>query len=67
MPDKSVKPLAASNNSIAAALNCTNTKSQVKFDASHFKQGKVHLLEKKMVNIDVVYKKNLWSFNVGIT
>ena len=34
LSDESIKPPVASNNSIAAALNHINTKSQVKFDGS---------------------------------
>ena len=41
------------------------TKIQVKFDGSCLKQEKVTFTHKQEVNIYIVYKINLWPFNVG--
>ena len=40
-PDESIKPPAASTNSLAPALNYVSTKFQIKFDGSISKQDKV--------------------------
>ena len=63
--DKSIKVLAASNNSIAAALNYINTKLQIKFDGSCSKEDKVTFKGKKVVNIYIVYEISLWLFTDG--
>ena len=65
LSDKSIKPPAASNNSLAPALNHTGTKSQIKFDKSCLKQDKVTFIQKKMVNIYIAHELNLWPFNVS--
>ena len=41
LSDESIKPPAASNNSLAAELNHINTKLQLKFDGHCSKQDKV--------------------------
>ena len=63
MFDKSIKPPAASNNSLALALNYINTKLQ--FDGSCLKQQKWHLHISKLANTYIVYEINLWSSTQG--
>ena len=46
-------------------LNYINTKLQIKFDESCLKEDKVKFTNKQVVNIYILYEKNLWSFNVG--
>ena len=58
-PDKSIKPSAAVNNSLAPTPNHINAKLQVKFDGHRLKQDKVTFTHKQVVNI--VYNKNVWS------
>ena len=65
LSDESIKPPAASNNSLAPALNYISTKSRLKFDGSYLKQDKVAFFHKKVVNIYIVYEIYLWLFNVG--
>ena len=56
MSDESIKPLAASNNSLDCALNSIGTKSWVKFDGSCLKQDKVTFTHKQVVNICIIYE-----------
>ena len=62
---ESIKPPAASNNNLAPVLNYINTKSRVKFDGSCLKQDKVRFTHKKVVNIFIALKINVWLFSVG--
>ena len=64
MYDGSIKRPAASNQSLAPALSCSNTKEPVKFDGSCLKHEKVTFTHKK-VNIYIVYETNLWLFTLG--
>ena len=65
MSNEIVKHPVAFNNSLASAVNYINTKTQVKFDDSCLKQGKVTFIHKKVDNIFLVYEINLLPFNVG--
>ena len=57
---KSIKPIAASNISLASALNHINPKMQVKFDGIYLKHEKVTFTDKQVVNIYFVYDINLY-------
>ena len=59
LSEESIKPSAASNNSFALALNYINTKPQVNFNGSCFKQDKVTYTDKAVVNIYNVDEINL--------
>ena len=50
--DGSIKHPAASNQSLAPALNCSNTKQPVKFDGSCLKQEKVTFSHKKSEHLN---------------
>ena len=65
LPNESIKPHVASNNSLAPTLNTFNTKLRVKFNGSYLKQEKVAFLHKNVVNIYTAYEINLWQFTVG--
>ena len=65
LSEESIKPSAASNNSFALALNYINTKPQVNFNGSCFKQDKVTYTDKAVVNIYNVDEINLWPFTIG--
>ena len=56
--DESIKPLIASNDSLAPALNYINSKLQVKVDGSCLKQDKFTFTNKKVLNIYITYKIN---------
>ena len=62
---ESIKPLAASNNSLAPASNHINTKSRVIFDGHCLKQAKVTFTHNQKVNSYIVYEINLWSYIQG--
>ena len=65
LSSESIKPPAASNESLAPALNYINTKLRVKFDGSCLKQDELTFTHKKLVNIDIVNEIDSWPFNVG--
>ena len=54
MSDESIKPLAASNDSLSLALSYIYTKLQANFDENFLKQKKVTFTHKKVVNIHIV-------------
>ena len=64
-PNESLLPPAASNSSLAPALNYVNTKSRVTFDGSCLKQDKVTFTHKNLVHTFIVYEINLWPFTGG--
>ena len=47
LSDESIKPTAASNNSLASTLNHINTKIRVKFNGSYLKLEKVTVTHKQ--------------------
>ena len=53
---QSIKPAAASNNSIAPALSWIDTETRVNFDGSWLTQGKLTFTHKQVVNIYIVYE-----------
>ena len=59
--DKSIKPPATSNNSLAPASNHINTKLQVKFNGHCLKQDKAIFTQKQVVNNYIACKIKLWS------
>ena len=70
LSDESIKSSAASNISLAPALNYINTKIKVKFNGNCLKQENVTFTHKIVViivynNIYNVYEINLWSLAVG--
>ena len=62
---ESIKPPAASNDTLVPALNYIITELQVKFDGSCLKQDKTTFTHKEVVNICIVYEIKLWPFFVG--
>ena len=66
MSGESIKPPAASNNSLTPVLNHTNTKLKVILDRSCLKQEKLAFTHKNMVSIYIVFKINLWSNIQGV-
>ena len=51
LADESIKPPAASNNSLAPALNHSNTKLQLKFYGHCLREDKVTFTYKQLVNL----------------
>ena len=51
LSDKSIKPPAKSNDSLAPTLSYINPKTQIKFDGSCLKQHKVIFIHKQLMNI----------------
>ena len=60
LSDKSIKPPV--EFSLATLLNYVSAKIRVNFFGSCLKQEKVKFTHKKVVNICIVYEKNLWPF-----
>ena len=65
LSDESIKPPATSNNSLAPALNYSNTKLRVKFDGNYLKQDEATFTYNKGVNIYIVSEIKMWLFTVG--
>ena len=65
LTDEMIKPYAASNDSLAPALNHINTILWGKFDGSCLKQEKALFTYKQVVNIYIVYEIYFWPFTVG--
>ena len=59
LSDESIKPPAASNNSLAPVLN------YIKSKVSCLKQDKLTFTYIKVINICIIHKINFWPFNVG--
>ena len=55
-----MKPPDTSNNSLAPAMNCIDSKMQVKLDGNCLKQDRLTFTYKKVVNIYIVYDINFW-------
>ena len=64
--DESIKPPAASNNSLVPGVTHISTKLRIKFDGSCLKQEKVTFTHKLDVSIYIAYEINLWLFTVQI-
>ena len=66
LSDENIKPLLTSNNSLNLATNYfDNSRIRGKFDGNCLKQEKLTFTHNQVVNIYIVYEKNLWSFTVG--
>ena len=61
LSDKSIKPPATFDNSLALPLNYISVRSRRKFDGQYIKQDKVTFTYKNVVNICIVYELNLWA------
>ena len=61
LSNESVKPPSTSDNVLAPSLSYIGIKPKGKFVGSCLKQDKVIITYKKMVNIYIVYKINLWD------
>ena len=63
---KKIKPPAVSDHSLVPRLNYVNNyaKIQVKFHGSCLKEEKVTFNYKVIINLYIVYKMNLWPFDL---
>ena len=61
LSDGRIKPLIASNNNLAPALNHINTKLREKFDGSCSKQEKLKFTRKKLGNIYIFCEINFYE------
>ena len=66
MSDESIKPPSTPDNSLNPGINyIDNAKIRARFDGSCLKQVKLTFAHKKVVNIYIVYQRNLRLFTVG--
>ena len=63
LPDETIKSPTASDNSLAPALSCYNTKTRVKFDGSCLKQDKITCTHGTIVDIYIVYEISISDSN----
>ena len=65
LSDESIKPPAASSDSLAPLLSYIGVRPRVKFDGQFLKQNKVTFTHGKIVNIYIVFEINFWAFAQG--
>ena len=65
LSSESIKPPAASDNSLTPALNYYGTKTRVKFPGSCLKQSKISYTHREIVNIDIVYGLGAFSSHIN--
>ena len=53
---ETIKPPSTSDKSLTLAVNCSGTKTRVKFTGSCLKQPKISYTHGKVVNIYIVYE-----------